>query len=160
MDLLIAVQRMPIERCIFLVITDWVAGMTVAPCGLSSLTNTRTSSLSTNSSSRNITRAQGEYSAVRPYRRCMRAMYIRWHEHDPEEIQQVSEACIAHTCAKLEEAGWAKESVKVIGTCVRPTSSRSPSIMNINGRHHEPTRNHYCVESDDRKAPVQGHRLD
>ncbi|KAJ8590151.1 glycerol kinase [Rhizopogon salebrosus TDB-379] len=38
-----------------------------------------------------------------------------WHEHDPQEIQQVSEACIAHTCEKLEEAGWAKESVKVIG---------------------------------------------
>lgn len=38
-----------------------------------------------------------------------------WHEHDPEEIQQISEECITHACAKLEEAGWAKESVKVIG---------------------------------------------
>ncbi|KAG0699900.1 hypothetical protein DFH29DRAFT_808338 [Suillus ampliporus] len=38
-----------------------------------------------------------------------------WHEHDPEEIQQISEECIAQACEKLEQAGWAKESVKVIG---------------------------------------------
>jgi hypothetical protein len=46
--------------------------------------------------------------------------YGRWHEHDPEEIQGISEQCITQACAKLEEAGWAKESVKVIGTCVHP----------------------------------------
>lgn len=38
-----------------------------------------------------------------------------WHEHDPEEIQETSEECVTQACAKLEEAGWAKESVKVIG---------------------------------------------
>ncbi|EGN96724.1 hypothetical protein SERLA73DRAFT_93282 [Serpula lacrymans var. lacrymans S7.3] len=38
-----------------------------------------------------------------------------WHEHDAEEIQQVSELCIARACSNLEEGGWTKESVKVIG---------------------------------------------
>ena len=38
-----------------------------------------------------------------------------WHEHDPEEIQATSEECIARACRNLEESGWAKESVKVIG---------------------------------------------
>ncbi|KIJ59231.1 hypothetical protein HYDPIDRAFT_177899 [Hydnomerulius pinastri MD-312] len=38
-----------------------------------------------------------------------------WHEHDAEEIQQVSNECIAVACDNLEKSGWAKESVKVIG---------------------------------------------
>ncbi|KIJ20691.1 hypothetical protein PAXINDRAFT_165576 [Paxillus involutus ATCC 200175] len=38
-----------------------------------------------------------------------------WHEHDPNEIHKVSEECIAKACENLENAGWAKESVKVIG---------------------------------------------
>ncbi|KAF9218630.1 glycerol kinase [Gyrodon lividus] len=38
-----------------------------------------------------------------------------WHEHDPDEIQKVSEECIAKACENLENTGWAKESVKVIG---------------------------------------------
>jgi hypothetical protein len=41
--------------------------------------------------------------------------YISWHEHDADEIQQVSELCIAEASKNLEKAGWAKESVKVIG---------------------------------------------
>lgn len=40
-----------------------------------------------------------------------------WHEHDADEIQAVSEACIAEACKSLEEAGWKKESIKVIGEC-------------------------------------------
>ncbi|KAH0836528.1 hypothetical protein J3R83DRAFT_8167 [Lanmaoa asiatica] len=38
-----------------------------------------------------------------------------WHEHDADEIQKVSEACIVNACENLENSGWAKESVKVIG---------------------------------------------
>ncbi|KAF8830167.1 hypothetical protein HHX47_DHR2000457 [Lentinula edodes] len=38
-----------------------------------------------------------------------------WHEHDPEEIQQYAELCIQNAMKELETAGWAKESVKVIG---------------------------------------------
>ncbi|KAH7922318.1 glycerol kinase [Leucogyrophana mollusca] len=38
-----------------------------------------------------------------------------WHEHDAKEIQQVSEECIAEACKNLEQQGWEKSSVKVIG---------------------------------------------
>ncbi|KAL4065992.1 hypothetical protein V8B97DRAFT_1865112 [Scleroderma yunnanense] len=38
-----------------------------------------------------------------------------WHEHDADEIQQVSNECIAEACRELENSGWAKESVRVIG---------------------------------------------
>jgi glycerol kinase len=39
----------------------------------------------------------------------------RWHEHDADEIQQHADACIEGAIKELEKAGWAKESVKVIG---------------------------------------------
>lgn len=38
-----------------------------------------------------------------------------WHEHDPVEIQQVSEECIVRACEQLEQNGWARSSIKVIG---------------------------------------------
>ncbi|KAF7977591.1 hypothetical protein HWV62_3188 [Athelia sp. TMB] len=38
-----------------------------------------------------------------------------WHEHDADEIQQVSEQCIAGATKDLENKGWSKESVKIIG---------------------------------------------
>ncbi|KAH8116455.1 hypothetical protein DFH11DRAFT_1506103 [Phellopilus nigrolimitatus] len=38
-----------------------------------------------------------------------------WHEHNPLEIQSVSEECIARACENLEENGWSKSSIKVIG---------------------------------------------
>ncbi|KAE9406502.1 glycerol kinase [Gymnopus androsaceus JB14] len=38
-----------------------------------------------------------------------------WHEHDAEEIQQHAELCIQNAMKELEKAGWAKESIKVIG---------------------------------------------
>ena len=44
---------------------------------------------------------------------------IRWHEHDADEIQSVADECIAEACKRLEEAGWAKESIKVIGEHLR-----------------------------------------
>lgn len=39
----------------------------------------------------------------------------RWHEHDADEIQQHADACIEGAIKELEKAGWATESVKVIG---------------------------------------------
>jgi len=38
-----------------------------------------------------------------------------WHEHDADEIQQHADACIEGAVKELEKAGWAKESVTVIG---------------------------------------------
>ena len=39
----------------------------------------------------------------------------RWHDHDALEIQSHAEQCIEEAIKELEAAGWAKESVKVIG---------------------------------------------
>ncbi|KAJ3516944.1 hypothetical protein NLJ89_g817 [Agrocybe chaxingu] len=38
-----------------------------------------------------------------------------WHEHDADEIQQHADKCVEEAVKALEESGWAKESVKVIG---------------------------------------------
>ncbi|KJA28171.1 hypothetical protein HYPSUDRAFT_129649 [Hypholoma sublateritium FD-334 SS-4] len=38
-----------------------------------------------------------------------------WHDHDAVEIQDHSNKCIEEATAELEKAGWAKESIKVIG---------------------------------------------
>ncbi|EAU90324.2 glycerol kinase [Coprinopsis cinerea okayama7 len=38
-----------------------------------------------------------------------------WHEHDANEIQQTSDLCIEEAVKKLEETGWSKDSIKVIG---------------------------------------------
>ncbi|KAA1469090.1 glycerol kinase [Dentipellis sp. KUC8613] len=38
-----------------------------------------------------------------------------WHEHDPEEMQDVCNTCIEEACKTLEQEGWSKDSVKVIG---------------------------------------------
>lgn len=38
-----------------------------------------------------------------------------WHEHDADEIQQHADACVEEAVKELEKAGWAKESVKVVG---------------------------------------------
>ncbi|EJD07328.1 glycerol kinase [Fomitiporia mediterranea MF3/22] len=38
-----------------------------------------------------------------------------WHEHDADEIQQVSEQCIEQACKELEKSGWTRSSIKVIG---------------------------------------------
>lgn len=42
----------------------------------------------------------------------------RWHDHDANEIQQHADLCIDETIKRLEAAGWAKNSVKVIGKSV------------------------------------------
>jgi glycerol kinase len=38
-----------------------------------------------------------------------------WHEHDPEELQASCEQCIDDAVVKLEEAGWTRDSIRVIG---------------------------------------------
>ena len=42
--------------------------------------------------------------------------HCRWHEHDADEIQQHADKCVEETIKALEASGWAKESVKAIGT--------------------------------------------
>lgn len=42
-------------------------------------------------------------------------MLYSWHEHDPEELQKSCEQCIDDAAVKLEEAGYARSSIKVIG---------------------------------------------
>ena len=42
----------------------------------------------------------------------------RWHDHDANEIQQHADLCVEEAMKSLEAAGWAKNSVKVIGACV------------------------------------------
>jgi hypothetical protein len=39
----------------------------------------------------------------------------RWHEHDATEIQEHADRCIEEGTKALEDAGWAKESIKAIG---------------------------------------------
>lgn len=38
-----------------------------------------------------------------------------WHEQDSDELIESCDTCITEACKALEAAGWAKESVKVIG---------------------------------------------
>ncbi|KAF9054464.1 glycerol kinase [Panaeolus papilionaceus] len=38
-----------------------------------------------------------------------------WHAHDATEIQQHAEKCVEGAVKELEKAGWAKESIKVVG---------------------------------------------
>ncbi|KIM53431.1 hypothetical protein SCLCIDRAFT_1222829 [Scleroderma citrinum Foug A] len=48
-----------------------------------------------------------------------------WHEHDANEIQQISNECIARACDALERSQWAKESIKVIGI----TNQRETTVV-------------------------------
>jgi glycerol kinase len=41
-----------------------------------------------------------------------------WHSHDPKEIQEVCESCVAETIKKLESQGYAADSVKAIGKSI------------------------------------------
>jgi glycerol kinase len=41
--------------------------------------------------------------------------FNRWHEHDATEIQEVCDKVIEQAIAKLEEAGYKRSSIKVIG---------------------------------------------
>jgi hypothetical protein len=41
---------------------------------------------------------------------------IRWHEHDATEIQEMCDKVIEQAVVKLEEVGYNRSSVKVIGT--------------------------------------------
>jgi len=68
-----------------------------------------------------------------------------WHEHDADEIQQVSELCIAEASRKLEKTGWAKESIKIIGAsaCLVVICILSNSLFR---RHYKPARDCSCLE--------------
>lgn len=43
------------------------------------------------------------------------SLLIRWHEHDATEIQQVCDKVVEQAIANLQEAGYKRSSVKVIG---------------------------------------------
>lgn len=47
-----------------------------------------------------------------------------WHEHDADEIQEHSNKCIEEAAKRVEEAGWSKDSIKVIGV----TNQRETSV--------------------------------
>lgn len=42
-------------------------------------------------------------------------LHFRWHEHDVDEIQQHANLCIEETMKTVENLGYTKNSVKVIG---------------------------------------------
>ncbi|KAF8347776.1 glycerol kinase [Amanita rubescens] len=48
-----------------------------------------------------------------------------WHEHDAEEIQQHADICIEEGTKSLEAAGWARDSVKVLGI----TNQRETAVV-------------------------------
>jgi hypothetical protein len=47
---------------------------------------------------------------------CIHVAWNRWHEHDADEIQEHADKCIEQAIVELAKAGWAKESIKVVGT--------------------------------------------
>ena len=83
-----------------------------------------------------------------------------WHDHDADEIQQHADQCIDLAIKSLEASGWAKESVKVIGASIRSITWLDwLDVACYHFRHHEPTWNYRCLESQDRKAPLQSHSM-
>ncbi|KAM6497029.1 hypothetical protein JOM56_007502, partial [Amanita muscaria] len=48
-----------------------------------------------------------------------------WHEHDADEIQHHADICIEDGTKALEAAGWAKESVKILGVTHEPARAWS-----------------------------------
>jgi hypothetical protein len=47
------------------------------------------------------------------------SLLIRWHEHDATEIQEVCDKVVEQAISNLEEAGYKRSSVKVIGALPR-----------------------------------------
>jgi len=94
----------------------------------SSLTSTPTLSPSTSSSSLSTILILGtSLVQIRLSEPLSDLTIPRWHDHDADEIQQHADLCIAEAIKNLESAGWAQESVKVIGTF--PLSSLNISLM-------------------------------
>jgi glycerol kinase len=95
---------LPIER-----LTD---KLIPAQHGLSSLTSLLRLSLSSSSSFRSTIPIPGAST-------CFLALPMlspfRWHEQDPEELQRSCEQCIDEATEKLEQAGFARSSIKVLG---------------------------------------------
>ena len=54
---------------------------------------------------------------------------LRWHDHDPNEIQQHVHRCITVACESLEASGWATDSVKVIGNLTPEIKSHTFSLL-------------------------------
>jgi glycerol kinase len=77
-------------------------------------TSTPRSSLSSSLSFRNTFLILGKFS--RPLL-CAGVLSAtrRWHEQDPEELQKSCEQCIDDAAEKLEQAGYTRSSIKVLG---------------------------------------------
>ena len=90
-----------------------VLNASVGLCGLSSSIDTPTSSLIINSSSPSIFPIQG-VSEPASFVNVLNER-LRWHGHDPVEIQEHADRCMEETIKHLESAGWSKDSVKIIG---------------------------------------------
>ena len=69
---------------------------------------------STRSSTLSTTPSLGKSPPAHPASRA-HVLHRSWHEQDPDELVDSCEVCINEACKALEAAGWAKESVKVIG---------------------------------------------
>ena len=93
-----------------------VLSASVALCGLLSSIDTPTSSLSINSSSPNIIPTQGTSKPASLVNVLNKR--LRWHDHDPMEIQYHADRCIEEAIKHLESAGWSKDSIKIIGILV------------------------------------------
>lgn len=50
-----------------------------------------------------------------------------WHEQDPDELVESCDVCITEACKALEAAGWANESVKVIGASQHHSQPKQPA---------------------------------
>lgn len=80
-----------------------------------------------------------------------------WHEQDADEILQLSSVCIDEAIKNLENDGWSKDSVKVIGIYIYTTAK-----LQTDGdrRYNQSAWNYSGLESYDRQAIVQGYCVD
>jgi len=61
------------------------------------------------------------------------SLTFRWHEHDALEIQHFVDKCIEEVVKSLQAAGWAKESVKVIGLSTESHHDHDVSVQHYDG---------------------------
>jgi len=69
---------------------------------------------------------------------------MRWHEHDATEIQEVCDKVVEQAIANLEEAGYKRSSVKIIGAHIDILSF--PSTTQKTNRRYQSARNDGGVE--------------
>jgi len=78
-----------------------------------------------------------------------------WHEQDASELQAVCDNVIEQAIAKLEEAGYSRKCVKVIGASFdlpRMCPLTDVEAKKNKNRCHQSTRDNRCVESQNGQA--------